>query len=113
MKECPATKEKPRIKSPGEKFNREIDSRFSPWLALIDNAPIHTGDKEKIKGYLADFRDNTLKLKEWDSERFINNCYGAISGILSLINLDTGAEEAKALFYNLRDDLWDLEKEMR
>ena len=113
MKEIPATKEKPRFKSPEEKFKREIDSHFSLWVGLIDDAPISTNNKEKMKRYLTEFKDNTLKLKEWDTEKFIQNCYLAIRGILSLVDLDSETDEAKALFYNLRDDLWDLEKEMR
>lgn len=92
-----------------ERFKQAIDERNKLWISIIDDSEVNNITKNKIKQLLLELKNDPHK--KWGS--LDNAVYGTISSMLTIVNQDDKKSEAKALFENIRDDIWALFKEIK
>ncbi len=85
-----------------------IAQRAELWASIIKDAEIENRTKEDIKKCI----DAFITKAEQNPFRTADDCYTAISSILSYTEKDSHTQEAANLFENLRDDIWALHKEL-
>ncbi|OGY44405.1 MAG: hypothetical protein A3B89_02190 [Candidatus Buchananbacteria bacterium RIFCSPHIGHO2_02_FULL_40_13] len=100
----------PAFQSIEDKFRQQIGERFDLWVSIIDEAKVSEGTKEKIKEILSTFRDKALA--NWWAD-IDDAFYGTINAMFNAIYDESNKNEAKALFQNIRDDMWMLFREIR
>ncbi len=80
-----------------------IESKFLIWQDLIKDADVSEETKQE-------FIEALLKIKNWP-ESYSNledAIYGIVGYLINVYKKDPNQAEAKALFENIRDDLWPL-----
>lgn len=97
------------VSSMEDAFRRQIEGRYQLWETIIDDSGVHGETKEKMRRALSDFKQDTSK--KWTS--LDDAFYGTISSILTITNQDEDKNEGKALFENIRDDMWALFEEIK
>jgi len=98
-----------RPPSPKEKFNQQAPERFELWSSIVDDSEIEDEVKEEIKNALTKFRDKAFNA--WDS--LDDAVYYTISHLLAISKKSKKKDEARAVFENVRDDLWAFWKEVK
>ena len=99
----------PTYLSTEQKFSKLINARFDLWVSIVDDSEVDEKTKKEIKEKLSCFREGALT--KWSN--IDDAFYYTISSILTIIERDKMREGARALFENIRDDIWALFKEIK
>lgn len=90
-------------KSPEERFKSQIEERYNTWIEVVDESDIEEDLKKEVRQVLDKFRNSTFTL----SLRIEDAFYNSVNHILTITNKSKEVEDARALFENIRDDIWD------
>ena len=90
-----------------EKFTKEISDRSSVWEEIINESDINEEQKEKLLELINSYKNRRFTIHDQPYDV----CRGLISQILTIL-FNSENEGEKALFENLRDDIWDMYKNM-
>ena len=99
--------EKP-ISNPERKEPNLIEDRVELWLSIVAEAEIDPETKVALREILERFKD-------WEknyNHSLDDAAYYSVSQLLSATEKDSHKENAKALFEDLRDDMWALHREL-
>lgn len=92
-----------------ENFMQSVGSRFPLWEEVVRNSNLSQEGKEEVIQVLVKFRDDALI--SW--ERLDDAFYNTINRLLIITDKETDQKEAKAVFENIRDDIWDFFRELK
>lgn len=94
---------------PDQKFSKLINEKFDLWTSVIDDSDVSAETKTNLKRDLNHFQNDAHTSWQTLDDAF----YFTISTILTTSKKDKNKDEARALFENLRDDIWSLFKEIK
>ncbi len=92
-----------------QKFLNRIAEQYDLWLSIVDESgDVSEEGKEKVRELLRKLKEDALK--SWNSIQ--DACYYTISQMLDVVEREENQEDAKALYENIRDDIWAVYREM-
>jgi len=90
-----------------EKFAQQIKDRSATWQEMISESSLSNEDKEKAEQIVREFSQKKFD----ENNSVIDSFYYLVSQLLSVFEKYKDAE-AQAIFANLKDDIWELQREI-